>query len=290
MSPLVLVSEFITVDHGKYIVKVSALSNQKILGTGLAGAETVEKAEDEARQRAIAVIDWTSKMTPPTTPPITHQNISSSSPAPTHNYQVKPPLPSQSITGKKQKAVTVSSIEPPEQPSAINPPITPKNDQPKTTELSVSPQPEAIDYQPEKTKISPIPQGEAPSSTNTSPNPTATEAQEKNLPRETEIESRESPEIQPELDFPLPLEPVNSADNSTNSLDNHTSPTASTNEMTGTMDFSQIINQTTIEIKRLGWTQEDGKKYLLATYGKKSRHLLSDAELIEFLHYLQQQP
>jgi len=39
----------------------------------------------------------------------------------------------------------------------------------------------------------------------------------------------------------------------------------------------------------LGWTQEEGKKYLLETYGKKSRHLLSDEELIEFLTYLQTQ-
>lgn len=56
-----------------------------------------------------------------------------------------------------------------------------------------------------------------------------------------------------------------------------------------TMDFSQIIDQTTFEMKRLGWTQDHGKKYLLETYGKKSRHLLSDQELIEFLQYLQSQ-
>ncbi|NCQ41686.1 MAG: hypothetical protein GW795_07305, partial [Cyanobacteria bacterium] len=48
-------------------------------------------------------------------------------------------------------------------------------------------------------------------------------------------------------------------------------------------------DQTSIEMKRLGWTQDQGKKYLLETYGKKSRHLLSDNELIEFLNYLKTQ-
>jgi len=60
-------------------------------------------------------------------------------------------------------------------------------------------------------------------------------------------------------------------------------------DLTDAVDFSQVIDQTTIELKRLGWTQEEGKKYLLETYGKKSRHLLSDEELIEFLTYLQTQ-
>jgi len=60
-------------------------------------------------------------------------------------------------------------------------------------------------------------------------------------------------------------------------------------DLSDTVDFSQIIDQTSIEMKRLGWTQDQGKKYLLETYGKKSRHLLSDNELIEFLNYLKTQ-
>ena len=43
-------------------------------------------------------------------------------------------------------------------------------------------------------------------------------------------------------------------------------------------------------MERLAWTKEQGKDYLLKTYGKKSRHLLSDQELLEFLNYLQNQP
>ena len=44
------------------------------------------------------------------------------------------------------------------------------------------------------------------------------------------------------------------------------------------------------ELKRLGWTSEQGRNYLLETYGKRSRQLLSDGELLEFLRYLEKQP
>lgn len=53
-----------------------------------------------------------------------------------------------------------------------------------------------------------------------------------------------------------------------------------------TIDLSDIIAQTTVEVKRLGWTNEQGKDYLLQTYGKRSRQLLTDKELLDFLKRL----
>ena len=55
-------------------------------------------------------------------------------------------------------------------------------------------------------------------------------------------------------------------------------------------DMSDIIARTTVEIKRLGWTDKLGREYLLKTYGKKSRSHLSDQELRGFLDYLESQP
>jgi hypothetical protein len=52
----------------------------------------------------------------------------------------------------------------------------------------------------------------------------------------------------------------------------------------------QIIARTDIEIKRLGWSRQQGSDYLQATYGKKVRSELTDAELQEFLDYLELQP
>lgn len=56
------------------------------------------------------------------------------------------------------------------------------------------------------------------------------------------------------------------------------------------LDFSDIIARSDVELKRLGWTSEQGRNYLLETYGKRSRQLLSDEELLEFLRYLESQP
>jgi hypothetical protein len=45
-----------------------------------------------------------------------------------------------------------------------------------------------------------------------------------------------------------------------------------------------------MELKRLGWTSEQGRNYLLQTYGKRSRQLLSDEELLEFVQHLENLP
>jgi hypothetical protein len=45
-----------------------------------------------------------------------------------------------------------------------------------------------------------------------------------------------------------------------------------------------------MEIKRLKWNNQQGREYLKQKYGKRSRHELSDEEMLEFLHYLESQP
>lgn len=51
-----------------------------------------------------------------------------------------------------------------------------------------------------------------------------------------------------------------------------------------------LLMQTQQEMIRLGWSDKDGKLHLEQTYGKKSRHFLTDEELMEFSAYLQSQP
>lgn len=75
-----------------------------------------------------------------------------------------------------------------------------------------------------------------------------------------------------------------------------TSPTESAATATATAtaaaqpaDHSQEIMRIGIEMKRLGWSTEQGREYLKRTYGKRSRQELDDAELLDFLHYLEAQ-
>ena len=55
-------------------------------------------------------------------------------------------------------------------------------------------------------------------------------------------------------------------------------------------DYLRLFPDQERNLKRLGWTSDQGRNYLLQTYGKRSRQLLSDEELLEFLIYLEAQP
>lgn len=56
------------------------------------------------------------------------------------------------------------------------------------------------------------------------------------------------------------------------------------------LDWKQLIARTDAEMSRLGWSTAQAKAYLKATYGKRSRQLLTDAEILDFLRYLEPQP
>jgi hypothetical protein len=56
------------------------------------------------------------------------------------------------------------------------------------------------------------------------------------------------------------------------------------------IDLSDAIARTSVELKRLTWSNQQGREYLLRTYGKRSRQELTDEEMLEFLHYLESQP
>lgn len=55
-------------------------------------------------------------------------------------------------------------------------------------------------------------------------------------------------------------------------------------------DISEIIAETTRHLRRLGWTDREGRAFLEANYGgKRSRSELSQEELLDFLQYLKNQ-
>lgn len=56
------------------------------------------------------------------------------------------------------------------------------------------------------------------------------------------------------------------------------------------IDLSEIIAQTDVELKRLGWTSTQGRRHLQQTYNKRSRQHLTDQELLEFLDFCKLKP
>jgi hypothetical protein len=307
-KPIALISELVTINNGKYIVKVGVNSNNVILGTALASGDTVEIAEDKARERALALINYSfswEKEIPISQPKSPSSNDIYQSQKQSNSFinssDSNQQINQQSETNLAEKEYQ-SQIE--EMPDNISEQTTKFTSQ-KTIDSST----ELVNFTTDL-------------SINSSDD-------EENINRELNFESTvendndssnlDKPDLpkfnlSPENEFVLPLEfpsktsmienlkdkSINNEDkidneDNINSVDNLLIfPTnflseESTSDLVETRDFTQIIDETTIEMKRLEWTQEQGKKYLLETYGKKSRHLLSDEELIEFLNYLKTQ-
>ncbi len=56
------------------------------------------------------------------------------------------------------------------------------------------------------------------------------------------------------------------------------------------MDFFEFLKIIDSEAKRIGWTIDGLKHYVMQKYGKKSRYLLSDEQLWELYRYLHSLP
>ncbi|MGA7952281.1 MAG: hypothetical protein WCA07_02060 [Gloeobacterales cyanobacterium] len=56
------------------------------------------------------------------------------------------------------------------------------------------------------------------------------------------------------------------------------------------IDLAELIAQTNVEMKRIGWMAKQGQDYLQRTFGKRSRQQLDEEELAEFLEFLKSQP
>ena len=55
------------------------------------------------------------------------------------------------------------------------------------------------------------------------------------------------------------------------------------------LDWNDVIKEMDACIEQIGWTVEQARKYVQATYGKKSRLKLTDEELLELLEYFRNQ-
>lgn len=52
------------------------------------------------------------------------------------------------------------------------------------------------------------------------------------------------------------------------------------------IDFNFVLADINRHMKRIGWDKDKGREYLLEKYGKRSRLLLNDQQILEFRAYL----
>jgi hypothetical protein len=259
-----LLTELSAIDHGKYIVRCLVQVEGTTLVTALAAAQTVELAEEQARNRALAVLG----------------------------------ISTTTVTGEKETPLATREVPAPLNPTATAPVAFSDTSgiPPATLSESLGRTPPSVF--PETVKAS-----EATRSSfselryeDTAARATPAQLVADEIPFTEEFSSNEVETLQEDVETPLwmaekmpqaQLDDAPAMPSSESELETHTSSTPATS---APIDFSDIIARTNVELKRLGWTNQQGRDYLVQTYGKRSRQLLTDGELLDFLHHLESEP
>ncbi|MDJ0598370.1 MAG: hypothetical protein QNJ37_05975 [Crocosphaera sp.] len=253
-----LVSELVTIDHGKYIVRVSLQNKGITLGTGLAADNKIEIAEDRAIERALNSLILDNKPIE-SSEKIVSLPQQNSEPKPT--VEVLSPTPEKPLepVSKKEVNQQIEEIKKEEEPTLVT---STKSSKKRVKSSSNSKKVEAVEPEIKEEPL-PIPK-----------TPQEPAIEEKPLPIP---ETPQEPAIE---ENPLPI------------AETIQEPAIEENQpvVEEPLDFSEIIARSNAELKRLKWTTEQGREYLIKTYGKRSRQVLSDEELLEFLRYLESLP
>ncbi|MEH2443707.1 hypothetical protein [Nostoc sp.] len=276
-----LISELVQIFQGKYIVRASVQIEGVTRATGMAAAETVEAAEDQARTRALIVLGITNA------PPESVAFISN----PISPEQLNPSL---STKGGLSEPAAYSSAKDGDFVGSQWPVVSDK-------EISTPPS-KVRNIKPEVATTS----NEQYEYSNAAPLLSDTYSQD--LGQNFSVTANRELEFDPpveklEITFDNQVEnqtfPPISANNVTPFTPRSYSPqedvatpsvTAKRKKKAEPVDLSDVIAKTDVELQRLGWQPEQGRDHLIKTYGKRGRTLLSEEELHGFLKFLQSQP
>ncbi|AUT03774.1 hypothetical protein CLI64_27150 [Nostoc sp. CENA543] len=242
-----LVSELVEIFQGKFIVRASVQIEGVTRATGMAAAETVEAAEDQARTRALMVLGMTN------TPQTSVQTVSTPTPQSTTQFQpVNSPIPESTVPSVTENHAGSNHWSLTHNETAV------KVD---TTIPSYNPE---ISYP--ALELSPIMEDTPPMSIPDADNLPLTDLPPSNVTPFTPRNSHPPENVAP------------------------ISGTGKKKKKAEPVDLSDVIAKTDVELQRLGWTPEQGREYLIKTYGKRGRTLLTEEELHSFLKYLESQP
>ncbi|BBD65417.1 hypothetical protein NIES4072_09080 [Nostoc commune NIES-4072] len=276
-----LISELVQIFQGKYIVRASVQIEGVTRATGMAAAETVEAAEDQARTRALIVLGITNAP---------QQSVAfSSNPIPPAQLNS-----SLNTKGGLNESAAYSSAKDEDFVGTQWPMVNDK-------EISIPPskvrniKPEVVTNNNEQYGYS---------SGASLPSDSYSQDLGQNFPATANKELEFDPPVENlEITFDNQVEnqtfPEISANNVTpftprsyTSQENVATPsvTGKRKKKAEPVDLSDVIAKTDVELQRLGWTPEQGREHLIETYGKRGRTLLTEEELHGFLKYLQSQP
>lgn len=316
-----LISELLTVHHGKFVVRSLVQIDGKTLASGMSAAESVEEAEDRARSRAIAALGFD-----PSQP--VGETVSAPAPAPVAVAVAAPP------PAAPAPAAPVAVAAPAPAPAAPAPPLPlPPLEMPVAPDkFSLSHQSDFVNSQSEliREPIAPIPEPLPPRVDRAEVTGFGSKQLDSDAwlsssygepPKEAEEPTKSESELPQGAAQLRELEPI-SVGIPSDSIEDISETIAqidatlkrlqwnktvekdclehnygkvsqallSAAELIDFLEYLEIYSNTTDEIKRLGWSPSRGKDHLKQGYGKQARHFLNKEELLDFLQYLESLP
>jgi hypothetical protein len=261
-----LLSELLQIHEGKYIVKAIIQVGGSTLATGLSAAHTIEQAEDQARSRALVILGIDVGQAHSGQNHLGQNHLGQPYSTQVHFMHSEPEeLPQRAPQARLSPPSTQSEFLPMGEAAFQRALEVDWN--PSDSAALAFPTPEQqLSWLDADSEMSPPSSTSAPRASNIS-QPVSQPTSQPVVKRQRSLQS--SPQTQQKSE---------AASDETE------------HPMTAPIDLSEVIAQTDVELKRLGWTHVQGRRYLERTYSKRSRQHLTDAELIEFLDYLTAQP
>ena len=306
-----LICELLTIHHGKFVVRCLVQVDGKTLATGMSAAESVEDAEDRARLRSIALLEFAAPIPAPIEPVPVPAPVAAAVPIPAPAIEpVAVPAPVAAVPALAPLPVlempVADKIAIPHQSNFVN-------SESKFNEEPIAPVPEPLPptvdrvdagFSPKQLDSDawlsssygePLPELEVPSVSD----------------RELSQGAAEVRELQP-IAMGIPSDSIEDASDTIAQIDailmrlkwkktqesdclKHNYGVSSQRELSNEqlvdfLEYLEIYSRTTEEIKRLGWTPSQGKDYLKQGYGQEARHFLKQEQLFDFLQYLESLP
>lgn len=267
-----LLSQLLTIYQGKFVVQVSVQIEGVVRSTGMAAAETIELAEDQARQRAIALI-------------------------PDRDITASVSQKSDRVPSISNSINNLGNLEPSFTPTTSPalqedyPEFAPDSskDYFSLTEINSDPVVEE-DFELEPIAMTITSNPIAPSKVVT---PFVSQILEENDPLLAPIAVTEPIDLSDTL-IAIETELRNlrwTAEQERKYLNRIYSKESrdllTTTQLIEFLNYLQVFAQTSKELTRLGWDNQQGQDYLMKNYKKKSRQYLTYQELAEFLEHLQ---
>lgn len=263
-----LISDLLKIHEGQYVVRVLVEVDGHPVATGMATDDSLEQAEDRARLRALSALGLDVSLSGVSREIPSRRSLSVETPG---SFGGSEPL-----SGGQRLGAPASVGDPGRTP--VSPVSHPSWERSPHPARPASPPPSR--WESASTSEEPWEETVASdSASQTVPLPSRGDREAPSMPSR-DFDEFESSSSTPAPERPTPAKPTPIA-----------SAAPETDPDEEPADLSNLIAKTTIEIRRLGWTTDQGRKHLEMHYnGKRSRSELSPEELLDFYEYLKTQP